>query len=169
MTRIKMFSAVLAVSVGVTGFILINTNSVLGRQNQHQHQHPQATEKQSKEHQHGGMINQGQKIPAYYENVDGVKEVPKTLAPEQFTDPKTKQAYEVARDNPKLLMQMPCFCYCDKPGLDHKSLLSCFVDSHGANCDTCIDEAVMAAKLQKENLSIKEIREKIVAEFYKGN
>jgi hypothetical protein len=113
--------------------------------------------------------HQGQKIPAYYENADAVKEIPKTLAPEQFTDPKTKQAYEVARDNPKLLMQMPCFCYCDKSGLDHKSLLSCFVDEHGANCDTCLDEAVMAAKLQKENMTIKEIREKIIADYSKGH
>ena len=168
MVRRKMVSAVLAAIMAVAGVLLTSWSSAYGLQHQHEHK---ATGEQKKEHKHDAMTHdhQGQRIPAYYENVDGVKEIPKTLAPEQFTDPKIKQAYEVARDNPKLLMQIPCFCYCDKPGLDHKSLLSCFVDEHGANCDTCIDEAVMAAKLQKENLSIKEIREKIIADFSKGH
>ncbi len=164
MVRRKMFSAVLAAGMAVAGVLLTSSNA-LGWQ----HEHKSAGE-QKKEHKHEGMSqgHQGNRIPAYYEDVDDVNEVPKTLSPEQFTDPKTRQAYEVARDNPKLLMQMPCFCYCDKPGLDHKSLLSCFVDKHGANCGTCIDEAVMATKLQKENLSIEQIREKIIAEFSKG-
>ncbi len=164
----KIFSAALVASMAVAVILLTSSSKVYGWQHQHEHK---ATGEQKKEPKHDTTMHdhKGQKIPAYYESVEDVKDIPKTLAPEQFTDPKTKQAYEVAHDNPKLLMQMPCFCYCDKTGLNHKSLLSCFVDRHGANCDICIDEAVMAAKLQKENLIVKEIREKIIVAFSKGH
>ena len=164
MIRRKMFSAVIAVSLAMGGLLLASASHASGRQDQHQHQHSQAAEKPQAGHQH-----QAHKLPAYYESVDDVKDIPQTLAPEQFSDPAVREAYQVARDNPKLLMQMPCFCYCDRPGLDHKSLLSCFVDKHGANCDLCVNEAVTAAKLASDNLSVAEVRERVIAEFSKGH
>jgi len=167
MIRTKMFSIFLAATLIATGPALTSTSLAAGWQGEHQHQHSHATGQPQGGHDAAG--HQGHKLPAYYENVDEVKEIPKTLPPEQFTDPDVRKAYEVARDNPKLLMQMPCFCNCDRPGLDHKSLLSCFVDDHGANCDICINEAVTAAKLAGDNLSVEEVREKIIAEFSKGH
>lgn len=55
---------------------------------------------------------------------------PQALPPEQFTDPVIRKSYEVARDNPALLEQMPCYCGCyANPG--HTNNLDCFVDKHG--------------------------------------
>ena len=169
MIRRKMFSAVIAVSLAMTGLTLVSASNAFGWQDQHQHQHSQPSANPQAGHDAAGHQHQARKLPAYYENVDDVKDIPKTLAPEQFSDPAVREVYQVARDHPKLLMQMPCFCYCDRPGLDHKSLLSCFVDKHGANCDICINEAVTAAKLASDNLSIAEVRERIIAEFSKGH
>ena len=54
---------------------------------------------------------------------------PKTLDPNLFKG-KTKQAYQIAREIPAILAQMPCFCECDVFG--HENLLDCFIDLHGA-------------------------------------
>lgn len=96
--------------------------------------------------QHGA--GQG-RVPAYYKNLDEVKEIPKTMSPDKFDDPETKEAYKVAIDNPKLLLQLPCYCYCDD-GLDHKSLLSCYITEHAAHCDICRRIAIDGDHLQKE-------------------
>lgn len=55
---------------------------------------------------------------------------PQALPPEQFNDPVIRKSYEVARDNPALLEQLPCYCGCyANPG--HTNNLDCFVDKHG--------------------------------------
>jgi cytochrome c biogenesis protein CcmG, thiol:disulfide interchange protein DsbE len=101
------------------------------------------------------------RVPAYYKSLDEIKEIPKTLSPDKFTDAETKAAYLVAQENPKLLLQLPCYCYCDD-GLNHKSLLSCYIDEHAVHCDICRKEAIDGNRLQKEkNLSPAEIREKL--------
>jgi hypothetical protein len=43
----------------------------------------------------------------------------------------TARAYQVAQEIPEVLDQLYCYCECDKH-MGHKSLLSCFADSHGA-------------------------------------
>lgn len=43
----------------------------------------------------------------------------------------TARAYQVASEIPEVLDQLYCYCECDKH-MGHKSLLSCFADSHGA-------------------------------------
>ena len=104
------------------------------------------------------------RVPAHYTDLKDVKEIPKTLSPGKFTDPEVKKAYEVAEANPKLLLQMPCYCYCDAMG--HKSLLSCYVDSHAAHCDICRDEAIEAERLQsEEKLTVEEVRERIIEKY----
>lgn len=107
-----------------------------------------------------GSPGQG-RVPAHYKNLDEVKEIPKTLSPDKFTDAETKAAYVVAQENPKLLLQLPCYCYCDD-GLNHKSLLSCYIDEHAAHCDICRKIAIDGNRLQKEQkMSAAEIREKL--------
>lgn len=55
---------------------------------------------------------------------------PVALPPGQFADPLIRKSYEVARSNPQLLEQMPCYCGCYmSPG--HTNNLDCFVDRHG--------------------------------------
>jgi cytochrome c biogenesis protein CcmG/thiol:disulfide interchange protein DsbE len=111
-------------------------------------------------HGQHGSAGQG-RVPAYYKNPDEVKEIPKTLSPDKFADPETKAAYVVAQENPKLLLQLPCYCYCDD-GLNHKSLLSCYIDEHAAHCDICRKIAIDGNRLQKEQkMSAADIREKL--------
>lgn len=56
-----------------------------------------------------------------------------TLDPGLFSDPKVKNAYQVAKEIPGVLDSIYCFCKCkESPAFKHKSLLSCFVDNHAA-------------------------------------
>lgn len=53
------------------------------------------------------------------------------LDPKQFTDPRVRKAYQIAKDIPWVLDSIHCFCYCkENPLFKHKSLLSCYVDKH---------------------------------------
>jgi hypothetical protein len=55
--------------------------------------------------------------------------LPKTLDPNLFKG-KAKEAYQIAKEIPEILSQMPCFCECEPYG--HENLLDCFIDRHGA-------------------------------------
>jgi hypothetical protein len=104
------------------------------------------------------------RVPAHFEDAKSARPLKPTLDPAQFFG-KTRQAYQVAREIPETLAQLPCYCYCDQ-GFGHKSLHSCYEDDHSSHCATCVDEALMAYRLQKEEkLSPPQIREKIIAEF----
>jgi hypothetical protein len=104
------------------------------------------------------------RIPAYFENPDDVKELPTVLDPSQFKDANTRKAYQVAKDNPRLLLQLPCGCACDISD-GHKSLLWCYTDKHGEFCGTCQQEALEAAEMAAKKMPIKEIRAKIIEKF----
>jgi|Deesub1362A_J573_1020465.scaffolds.fasta_scaffold19190_2 ABC-type sugar transport system substrate-binding protein len=54
-----------------------------------------------------------------------------TLDPSLFTG-MTRAAYAAAKEYPQVLDQVYCYCNCDQPPFNHVSLLSCFVDNHGA-------------------------------------
>jgi hypothetical protein len=62
-------------------------------------------------------------------SIDPKTGLPKTLDPNLFKR-KAKQAYEIAKEIPGVLAQMPCFCECEAYG--HENLLDCFIDSHAA-------------------------------------
>jgi hypothetical protein len=50
--------------------------------------------------------------------------------------------------------------------IGHKSLHSCFEDDHAAHCAVCVNEALQAYRLQKEQgLSPAQIRQRIVAQY----
>ncbi len=53
------------------------------------------------------------------------------LDPSRFTG-MTRSAYAAAKAYPQVLDQVYCYCYCDDPPFNHKSLLSCFAETHGA-------------------------------------
>ncbi len=101
----------------------------------------------------------GGKIPPFYTNLEGIR-VPTTLAPGGFTVPKTRHSYEVARAIPQDLMQLPCYCWCDR--IDHNSLLDCFVDAHAEFCGICQDSALWAERRLKEQASIETIRQELI-------
>ena len=52
------------------------------------------------------------------------------LSPALFVG-KTAEAYQVAQEIPDALDQIYCYCECDRH-MGHRSLLSCFTDSHAA-------------------------------------
>ena len=102
-------------------------------------------------------------VPAYQSPV-AAKDLPATLAPAEFFG-KAREAYAAAKVIPETLAQLPCYCHCDR-GFGHKSLHTCFVDDHASHCAVCVDEALLAYKLQKEEgMSPEKIRETIIAKY----
>jgi len=87
-----------------------------------------------------------------------------TLDPEKFTG-MTRDAYRAVRQIPTTIAQLPCYCHCDE-GFGHKSLYSCFEDDHAAHCAVCVNEALLALMLEKEQkLTPAQIRERIVTQY----
>src|SRR5262245_52449649 len=91
----------------------------------------------------------GRRIPAYFKTAPDPKSLPPTLSPEKFTGD-TREAYQVAKEIPVTLAQLPCFCYCDAEPVGHKSLHSCYENDHSAGCGICKVSALMAGKYKKE-------------------
>jgi hypothetical protein len=69
-------------------------------------------------------------------------------------------AYELAAKIPNVLHQQPCYCYCDRMG--HNSLHSCFENTHGAQCATCMKEVVYSYSEHKKGKTAKQIRDGII-------
>ena len=68
-----------------------------------------------------------------------------------------KPAYAVARAEPALLDGLYCYCNC-RESSGHRSLLICFQDQHGANCDICQRQAQLAAQMTVQGAGIDQIR-----------
>lgn len=78
-----------------------------------------------------------------------------------ITQTRARHAYLAAAQHRDVLDQVWCYCGCDGPTLYHKSLLSCFTSYHGANCDICQDEAIMATRLKAEGKSMEAVQDAI--------
>jgi hypothetical protein len=103
-------------------------------------------------------------MPAHYTQPPSRSSLGPTLEPEKFTGP-VREAYRAAREIPQTLAQLPCYCHCDR-GMGHKSLFSCYEDDHASHCAVCVNEALLALKLEKEQkLSPAQIRDRIVEQF----
>jgi hypothetical protein len=104
------------------------------------------------------------RVPAYVTDEKVLGSLRPTLSPDQFFG-KAREAYQVAREIPETLAQLPCYCYCDE-GFGHKSLHTCYESDHSAHCATCIQEALVAYRLQKEEgLKPAQIRDRIIQQF----
>ncbi|MGH7699505.1 MAG: PCYCGC motif-containing (lipo)protein, partial [Gemmatimonadales bacterium] len=57
-----------------------------------------------------------------------------------------------------------CHCDCSKHS-GHRSLLTCFESDHGAYCDICMGEAILAARLAAEGRTLDAIRSAIDRQF----
>jgi len=86
---------------------------------------------------------------------------PATLDPKQFPDALNRNVYALAAKVRPVLYQQPCYCYCDRHS-GHKSLLDCFVSMHGAECDICQKEAVLAYQLTQKGKTPAQIRAAII-------
>jgi hypothetical protein len=74
--------------------------------------------------------------------------------------PYQTHAYELAAKIPDVLHQQPCYCYCDRMG--HNSLHSCFENTHGAQCSTCMKELYYTYQQHKQGKSAADIRAGII-------
>jgi hypothetical protein len=74
--------------------------------------------------------------------------------------PYQTHAYELAAKIPNVLHQQPCYCYCDRMG--HNSLHSCFENTHGARCTTCLRELYFSYQQNKQGKTASQIRAGII-------
>ncbi|MGA7217394.1 MAG: CYCXC family (seleno)protein [Candidatus Sulfotelmatobacter sp.] len=109
---------------------------------------------------------EGSGIPAYNAGppAKGTK-LPPVLTKDQLWGadaqyPFQAHAYELAAKIPNVLHQQPCYCYCDRMG--HNSLHSCFENTHGARCATCLKELYYSYQENKKGRTAAQIRAGII-------
>jgi hypothetical protein len=113
---------------------------------------------------HGHSHGAPGRVPRFAASPADLKNLPPVLPASQFTG-LTRMAYAAVKEIPQTIAQLPCYCHCDE-GFGHKSLQTCFVDDHAAHCAVCVEEALLAYKLQKEEkLTPAQIRERIIAQY----
>ena len=78
--------------------------------------------------------------------------------------PGSVESYAAARQIPAVLDGLYCHCDCSKHA-GHRSLLTCFQSDHGAYCDICMGEAILAAELTGQGRSLLDIRAAIDRQF----
>ena len=105
-----------------------------------------------------GQADQG--IPSYHAYVLKPP-YPATLNPRQFPDALNRNVYALAANIRPVLYQQPCYCYCDRHE-GHKSLLDCFVGTHGSVCDICQKEVVLSYQLAQKGKTPAQIRIAII-------
>jgi hypothetical protein len=86
-----------------------------------------------------------------------------TLDPNQF-EGETRLAYEAAQKHPELLARLHCYCGCEQHE-GHKSLLDCFRTNHGAECATCIGEAITAAEMYEGGSPVEQIADALRRQY----
>jgi hypothetical protein len=74
--------------------------------------------------------------------------------------PYQTHAYELAAKIPAVIHQQPCYCYCDRMG--HNSLHSCFENTHGAQCATCLKELYYSYQQHQKGKTATQIRAGII-------
>src|SRR3954463_6328389 len=79
-------------------------------------------------------------------------------------NPGALEAYAAARSAAATLDGVYCHCDCSKHA-GHRSLLSCFESDHGAFCDICMGEAMLASGMAKQGKSLTDIRAAIDRQF----
>ena len=73
-------------------------------------------------------------------------------------------AYAAARRSAATLDGVYCHCDCSKHS-GHRSLLTCFESTHGAYCDICMGEAMLASQMSGQGASLEQIRAAIDRQF----
>jgi hypothetical protein len=109
---------------------------------------------------------EGSGVPAYNSAPPpkGTK-LPPTLTKADLWGPDAQypyqtHAYELAAKIPAVLHQQPCYCYCDRMG--HNSLHSCFENTHGARCSTCLKELYYTYQQNEKGKTAAQIRAGII-------
>jgi hypothetical protein len=103
--------------------------------------------------------------PTTQAQTDAAK-VNNVLDPMGFSDPRVRAAYEAAKQYAHVLEQLYCYCHC-KENIGHRALVECYETDHASNCDVCMNEAMIAAKMTKDGKTPQEIQKAIDA-LYAG-
>ena len=90
----------------------------------------------------------------------------KVLDAAAFTDARVRDAYVAAKKYAHVLESIYCYCRC-KENIGHRALVECFESDHASNCDVCMNEAMIAARMTEQGKTPKEIQKAIDA-FYAG-
>jgi hypothetical protein len=112
-------------------------------------------------------------VPAYHASPPAKGEtLPPIMSQEELvnqglTQPARLESYKAAAKIPQIFYQLPCYCYCDREH-GHTSLHSCFETAHGANCGTCMAEALYAYQSSKKGETVKQIRDGIMRGEFKS-
>ena len=77
-----------------------------------------------------------------------------------------RKAYEAAKQYATALESIYCYCRC-KENIGHRALVECFETEHAAQCDVCMNEAIITARMTAEGRTPKEIQKAIDA-LYAG-
>ena len=156
--KIRMLALFAVAALGAGGWLLIRSREKTPRYTDLS-EALSAPTTQSPTHAHSHSA----RVPAY-QAASEVGNLPPTLPATQFIG-KSREAYEVAKKIPATLAQLPCYCECDR-GFGHKSLHTCFVDDHASHCAVCVDEALLAYRLQNdEKLTPEQVRNKIIEQY----
>ncbi len=100
-------------------------------------------------------------VPAYH-TAPPKSPLPDPVSPERYTDPVSKNSYEMAGKVREVLYQQPCYCYCDRND-GHHSLYDCFLSDHASACNTCRMEAIFAYEQTRKGETAAQIRKEIIA------
>ena len=93
--------------------------------------------------------------------ITAVKVLPVSLVPRT---PGAAEAAAAAREAAATLDGVYCYCGCSKHS-GHRSLLTCFESEHGAYCDICMGEAMVAQGMARQGRPLEEIRTAIDRQF----
>jgi hypothetical protein len=74
--------------------------------------------------------------------------------------PRVAEVYAWAAEIPATLDGLYCYCRCSEHS-GHYSLLDCFASDHGAQCDICLSEAVLARQMTHDGKTLDQIRDAI--------
>jgi hypothetical protein len=88
----------------------------------------------------------------------------KVLDPAGWTDPRVREAYAAAKQYAHVLESIYCYCKC-KENIGHRALVECFESDHGAHCDVCMTEAIVAARMTEQGKTPQEIQKAIDAYY----
>jgi len=114
-------------------------------------------------HDHSTTIT-AKAMPAHFEVPPSKSSLGPTLDPETFSGP-VRDAYRAAKEIPVTIAQLPCYCHCDQ-SFGHKSLYSCYQSDHAAHCAVCVQEALLALRMERDQkMTPAQIRDAIVAQY----
>ncbi len=147
----------------VAAVLMVNSASNQPQVTAIQNANQPAAQTPAPHHEHSTNAT-AQAVPAHCEVPPSKSILGPTLNPDSFNGV-TRDAYRAVREIPVTIAQLPCYCHCDQ-GFGHKSLYSCFENDHASHCAVCVQEALLALKLEKEQkMSPAQIRDTIVAQY----